>query len=749
MNNRKTAMCALVSMLILAGCASKKQNLTPDEIYSRKADSIIKLMTFEEKVGQLNLLTSDWDVTGPTMNSNYKSLIKEGKVGAIFNAFTVDYITGLQRIAVEDTRLGIPLLFGYDVVHGHRTIFPIPLAQAASWDLNLIQQSDRIAAIEASAEGINWTFAPMLDISRDPRWGRVAEGAGEDTYLGSQIAKVRVKGFQDSSLSADNTVLACVKHFAAYGAPQGGRDYNTVDMSDRSLFEYYLPPYKAAVEAGAGSVMTSFNEINGIPSSANHWLLTGLLHNQWGFNGLVVTDYTGVTELMKHGVAADSADAAQVAINAGVDMDMQSEAYLHNMKKLVESGKVSEATLNQSVKNVLIAKYRLGLFDDPYRYCNKEREKNEIMTPKARALARDFVAKSCVLLKNENQVLPIPAKVKSIAVIGPLANSKQDMLGNWSAAGRGEDCITVFEAVSEQAKALGINCNYLPGVQLNGDDRSGFDAAIRLAKQSDFVILTIGEFGWMSGEASSRTNIQIPGVQVELAQALIKTGKPVAVVLFNGRPLDLTNLDAIAPCILETWFGGTEAGHGISDILFGIKVPSGKITMTFPRNVGQVPIYYNMKNTGRPINPADPDYKFTSRYIDSKASPLYPFGYGLSYTTFEYSNLLLDKKEMDANGSIKIQVTVKNTGNYDGEEVVQLYIRDLVGSVTRPVKELKGFKKVFIPKGQSVHVEFTISPDDLRFYNQQMQFVFEPGKFQVWVGANSQDDRLNNYFEII
>ncbi len=704
----------------------------------------MKLMTFDEKIGQLSLYTSGYDITGPVMSQDYKKLIKQGRVGGIFNAYGAGYVSELQKLAVEETRLGIPLIFGYDVIHGQRTIFPIPLGQAASWDTASIEEAEHIAAVEATAEGVNWTFAPMVDIARDPRWGRVMEGAGEDTWLGSLIAKVRVRGFQGNDLGLPNTLMACVKHFAAYGAPQAGRDYNTVDMSERSLYEWYLPPYKAAVDAGVGSVMTSFNEIAGVPSSSNKWLLKDLLRDQWGFNGFIVSDYTSINELIPHGVAKDSAQAGELAINAGLDMDMQGNIYNTYLKELVDSGKVSMSVINKAVENVLVAKYKLGLFDDPYRYCNPEREQTDILLPEYRAFAREFVAKSCVLLKNWNKTLPLSKDVKSIAVIGPLGNSKKDMLGSWSAAGRAEDCVTLLEGIKNKVGS-GVKINYLNGCAVDSTDQTDITGAVRLARQSDVVILALGESAGMSGEAASRAFIGLPGDQLELAKAIIQVKKPTVVVLFNGRPLAIPELDKDAPAILETWFGGVEAGNGVADVLFGDYNPSGKITMSFPRNVGQIPVFYNTKNTGRPVDPQHPDLKFKSRYTDSPNSPLYPFGYGLSYATFEYSDVKLNKISFSPTDTIKASVEVTNTGGFDGEEVVQLYIRDLVGNVTRPVKELKGFSKVMIHQGERKTVRFNLTPNDLRYYHQDMSYTWEPGEFTLFIGPNSATENGVNF----
>lgn len=706
----------------------------------QRADSLLKLMTLEEKIGQLTLFTSDWAVTGPSIRNDYLQLIREGKVGAVFNAYSVDYVTKLQKAAVEGSRLHIPLLFGYDVIHGHRTIFPVPLGQAASWDLAAIQKSESIAAAEATAEGINWTYAPMVDIARDPRWGRVMEGSGEDTWLGCRIAEARVKGFQGKDFSQNNTLLACVKHFAAYGAPQAGRDYNTVDMSDRSLYEWYLPPYKAAVDAGAASVMTSFNEIAGVPSTSNKWLLTDLLRNQWKFDGFVVTDYTSINELINHGVAADSAQAGELSINAGVDMDMQGSIFLNKLSALVKSQKVSEKTIDEAVKRVLEAKFKLGLFENPYKYCDKNREKNEIMRPESQTFAREFAAKSCVLLKYSKNVLPIAKNIKSVAIIGPLADARADMMGSWSAAGQGDKCVSLLMGIQSK---LGnrAQINVAKGCNINDKDESFINAAIEAAKKSDVVVLALGESAAMTGEAASRSNLSLPGIQQKLAEAMIKIGKPTVVVLFNGRPLAIPELDSIAPAILEVWFGGTQAGNGIADVLFGDYNPAGKLTMTFPRNIGQIPIYYNTKSTGRPIDPAQPGEKYKSRYLDVSNAPLYPFGYGLSYTTFRYADIRLNKPTYEHADQIEASVDITNTGKYDGEEVVQLYIHDLVGEVTRPVKELKGFQKLMIKKGETRTVTFMLPTSELSYYHQDMSHTWDTGKFELFIGTNSEETK--------
>ena len=701
---------------------------------SLKVETLMSQMTVQEKIGQLSLFASGWGVSGPSLDSNYKQHIREGKVGAILNAKTVDYVRSLQRIAVEESRLKIPLIFGLDVIHGYSTIFPIPLAQAASWDLEAIEKADQIAAKEASAGGINWTFAPMVDIARDPRWGRVSEGAGEDTWLGSQIAKARVRGFQGHGYRDGMHIMACEKHFAAYGAPLAGRDYNTVDMSPLSLYEYYLPPYKACVDAGVASVMTSFNEINGVPSTSNQWLLTDLLRKDWGFNGFVVTDYVAINELINHGVAEDLKSAAELALNAGVDMDMEGGVFLGYLPVLLKENIVSIHKIDEAVRRILSAKIQLGLFDDPYRFCNKHREQTEILTKENQEFARRLVSECCVLLKNERHTLPVPQTIKTLAVIGPLADARKEMLGNWKAAGDWNKCITLIEGIRNRCGAS-VEVVYEKGCNINDTDLAGIQSAVKLASNADYVILALGESEDMSGEAASRSDIDLPGVQNQLADAVIKAGKPTVVVLFNGRPLAISHLNEIAPAILETWFGGTQAGNGITDVLFGDVNPSGKITMSFPRNTGQIPVFYNTKNTGRPFDPAKPDEKYVSRYLDCANSPLYPFGFGLSYTRYTYSDI---KAEVRGN-TILISSNVTNTGDRDGEEVVELYIQDKVGTITRPVKELKGFKKLLIRKGETVHVSFSITADDLSFYHPDLKKYWEPGEFKAFVGGSSED----------
>ncbi|OMP80378.1 MULTISPECIES: beta-glucosidase BglX [unclassified Chitinophaga] len=759
MNSRKRILTGLLALSI-AGGTTTAQTKTNQNGKQAFINNLIKKMTLEEKIGQLNLLTSEMDVTGPFMNAGYKKDIEDGRCGSIFNAYTPQYTRQLQDMAMK-TRLKIPLLFGYDVIHGHKTIFPIPLGEACTWDMALMEKSARIAAVEASADGLQWTYSPMVDIARDPRWGRVAEGVGEDTWYGVQVAKAKVKGYQGTDLSLNNTILACVKHFALYGAVEAGRDYNTVDMSRQKMYEYYLPPYKAAVDAGVATVMTSFNEVDGIPATGNKWLMTDLLRRQWGFKGFVVTDYTAINEMMAHGVG-DEYKVGELALNAGVDMDMQGSVYTRQLAKLVADKKITMAQVDTCVYRILSAKYDLGLFKDPYLYCDNERPAKEILTPENRATAREIGARSIVLLKNQQELLPLKKGAK-IALIGPLADSKRDMIGNWSAAGDYTKSITLLEGIKQKLGGAG-NVTYLRGAHYTNDttllkralqkavltaedtaNSAGMLAeAVALAQQSDIVVLALGESYGMSGEAASRSNISIPENQEKLLRAVYATGKPVVLVLMNGRPLTLEWEDAHIPAIVETWFLGTEAGNSIADVLFGDYNPAGKLTMTFPRSVGQIPIYYNHKNTGRPEDPAN---KYSSKYLDITNEPLYPFGYGLSYTKFTYGPVQLDKNQLkqSATGNVKVSVAVTNSGNYDGEEVVQLYIRDKVASVTRPVKELKNFKKIFLKKGETRTVTFELSVNDLKFYNKDLKYVSEPGDFSVFVGGNSRDTQSADF----
>ena len=711
------------------------QKKTIDE----RVDSVLSKMTLDEKIGQLNQYSSRFE-TGThvkRLNDSNEELVKKGEVGSFLNIFGAEDTRQVQRIAVEESRLKIPLLFGLDVIHGFKTTFPIPLAEASSWDPSVVEKSARMQAIEASASGLQWTFNPMVDIARDPRWGRITEGSGEDPYLGSVMGAARVRGYQGSDLSLPNTVASCAKHFAAYGGAEGGRDYNTVDVSERTLREVYLRPFKAAIDAGAVTVMASFNEISGVPSSANKFLLTKILRDEWKFDGFVVSDWNSVGELITHGMAANLKQAAELCINAGLDMDMQSDGYHTNLKQLVEEGKVSVETINKSVARILKVKFELGLFDDPYRYCDVEREKRTVRSKEMFDAALDVARKSIVLLKNDNDLLPLKKDIKKIAVIGPLGNSKFEPLGSWSQQGDSSDVVTVVEGLKNKLGDTPIM--YAQGCSIKGDSKDGFAKAIETAKNADVVILVIGESRDMSGEAHSRASIDLPGVQVELAKEIYKTGKPVVVVLMNGRPLTINWIAENIPAVVEAWFLGAESGNAIADVLFADINPSGKLPVTFPRSVGQIPLYYNHKNTGRPYDPTNLKMRYSSSYIDLNNTPLFPFGYGLSYTKFSYSNLTLSSTKLKANGSIKVGVDITNSGKVAGEEVVQLYIRDLVGSVTRPVKELKDFTKIALNPGETKHVEFIITPDKLKFFDINMNYVAEPGEFKVFVGGNSVD----------
>ncbi|MCF1190046.1 glycoside hydrolase family 3 C-terminal domain-containing protein [Mangrovimonas sp. AS39] len=717
----------------LTGIISWSQN------YEAKVDSLMKLMTLQEKIGQTVMYSGSWDQTGPIVGTDNGRYIREGNLGAMLNAFTVKGTRDLQKIAIEESRLGIPLLFGYDVIHGHRTIFPINLGMSCSWDLNMVEESSRIAAEEASAEGLHWTFAPMVDISREPRWGRISEGAGEDVYLGSQIAKAYVKGFQGDDLSQPNTILACAKHYVAYGAAQAGRDYHTVNMGEGELRNVYLPPFKATVDAGVETFMSAFNELNGVPTSGNKFTLRDILRDEWNFKGFVVSDYTSINELVPHGFAKDSIDAARIGMNAGVDMDMVGKLYHHFLKDLVEEGQVPERYVDDACKRILLAKYKLGLFEDPYRYINEERENTTKYKPEFLAKAREIAAASSVLLQNNREALPLSKSTNKIAFIGPLVKDEYDIIGNWAAKGdRQGKAVSVFEGISEYLKSNQIL--YAKGCDILKDDESGFAEAISVSKQAEEIVLVMGEGHHMSGEAASRTNLKIPGLQPKLIKKIREANpdKKITLVIMNGRPLNLSEEVGLVDAILEVWFPGTMGGAATADLLFGEVNPSGKLSVTFPRNVGQVPIYYNMKNTGRPIPETNPKEDYKSNYIDVPNSPLFSFGYGLSYTQFTYSNLTLSSKTLNANGTLKASVTITNSGNMDGHEIVQLYIHDKVGSVTRPVKELKGFKKIFLKKGESKKVSFSISIEDLKFYNSDMIFGVEPGEFEIAIAPNSE-----------
>ena len=758
---RRTSVLLAAAFLSTAAIQAQK---SPQDM-DRFIDALMKKMTVEEKIGQLNLPVSGEIVTGQAQNSDVAKKIEQGLVGGLLNLKGVEKIRDVQKLAIEKSRLGIPLIFGMDVVHGYETIFPIPLGLSCSWDMEAIRKSARVAAIEASADGISWTFSPMVDISRDPRWGRVSEGNGEDPFLGGAIAKAMVSGYQgidlNNQLKRNDEIMACVKHFALYGAGEAGRDYNTVDMSRNRMFNDYMYPYQAAVDAGVGSVMASFNEIDGIPATANKWLMTDVLRKQWGFDGFVVTDFTGISEMIAHGIG-DLQTVSARALNAGVDMDMVSEGFTGTIKKSIDEGKISMETLDKACRRILEAKYKLGLFDNPYKYCDLKRPKRDIFTKEHRDAARKIAGESFVLLKNDksgssaNPTLPLK-KEGTVAVIGPLANTRSNMPGTWSVAARLNDYPSVYEGLKEMMKGK-VNITYAKGSNLISDaayeeratmfgrslnrdnrtDKEMLDEALKVAANADVIIAALGESSEMSGESSSRTNLALPDVQRTLLEALLKTGKPVVLTLFTGRPLTLTWEQEHVPAILNVWFGGSEAAYAIGDVLFGDVNPSGKLTMTFPKNVGQIPLFYNHKNTGRPLLEGKWFEKFRSNYLDVDNDPLYPFGYGLSYTNFQYSDITLSAPTMGQDGSVTAMVTVTNTGKYDGAEVVQLYIRDLVGSITRPVKELKGFDKIFLKAGESKTVSFKITPELLRFYDYELNYVAEPGDFDIMIGGNSQ-----------
>lgn len=746
----KLSKAIIASCLVAAAfTASAQQHDAKMDAY---VSNLMSKMTIDEKIGQLNLPAIGFDITGPVLSQGVEEKIQKGLVGGVFNTYTPAAVRKLQAYAITKTRLKIPLLFGYDVIHGHKTIFPIPLGLSSSWDMPLIEQTARAAGDEASADGLNWVFSPMVDITRDPRWGRVSEGGGEDTWLGSQIAKAMVKGYQGKGLGNNDAVMACVKHFALYGAVEAGRDYNVVDMSDRKMFETYLPPYKAAVDAGAGSVMSSFNEVNGVPAAANKWLLTDLLRKQWGFDGMVATDYTAIMELMQHGVGNEE-QVAKLALEAGNDMDMVSEIYLNRLKQLVDEKKLDVSYIDQACRRVLEAKYKLGLFTDPYKFVSEQRAKTQIMNADKLQLAKEAAEKSMVLLKNQNNTLPLKAGA-NIAFVGPLVKDQRNLIGNWSGAGDWKKAISVWDALQKQYPANSFTyakgCNILDDQKLIGklnphdaqivaDSKTPqqlIDEAVAAAKNASVVVALLGEPFGMTGEAASRSDISLPANQVALLKALKATGKPIVLVLMNGRPLTLPWEDANMDAILETWFGGTRAGDAIADVLFGKYNPSGKLSMTFPRSVGQIPIYYSAKNTGRPI---DEQQKYTSKYLDIPNTPLYPFGYGLSYTTFSYSDIKLDKTSITADGKLTATVTITNTGKLAGQETAELYTRDMIGSVTRPLKELKGFQKVFLQAGESKTISFTLGTDDLRFYDINMKYTYEPGDFKLFIGGSSQD----------
>jgi beta-glucosidase len=754
----RTPKPLLVALLYFLAVSTQMTTVTAqrpaDDKMNAYITGLMNRMTLDEKIGQLNLPGAGDITTGQAANSGIAGQIGKGEVGGLFNIKSEAKIREVQRIAVEKSRLKIPLIFGMDVIHGYETVFPIPLGLSCSWDMTEIEKSARVAATEASADGICWTFSPMVDISRDPRWGRIAEGAGEDPYLGSQVARAMVKGYQ-RDLSGNSDIMACVKHFALYGAAEAGRDYNTTDMSPVRMFNEYLPPYKAAIDAGAGSVMASFNDVNGIPATANKFLLTDVLRRRWGFKGFVVTDYTGINELTAHGLG-DLQTVSALALNAGVDMDMVGEGFLTTLKRSLSQGKVTQAEIDFACRKVLEAKYKLGLFTDPYKYCDDKRAATEIFTPANRAVARSIAADCFVLLRNKGNVLPLK-KTGTIALIGPLADNKENMPGTWSVAADFSRSISVLQGLHDVA-GDGVKIVYSQGSNLDADSlfamRAGMfgkalhwdsrpaeairQDALNTASQADVIVACLGESAEMTGESSSRSDIGIPKIQEELLKALLKTGKPVVLVLFTGRPLTIKWENESVPAILDVWFGGTEAGHAIADVLFGDVNPSGKLSTTWPQNVGQIPLYYNHMNTGRPLEGAW-FQKFRSNYLDVSNDPVYPFGYGLSYTHFTYSDLTLSSSSLKGRQTLKAGITVTNDGSVDGKEVVQLYIRQLVGSITRPVKELKGFQKIMLKAGESRKVSFVITPEDLKFYNNDLKYDWEAGDFVIMIGGNSRD----------
>jgi len=714
---------------------------------AQKVEALLKKMTLAEKIGQLNQYNGDWAATGPvtTEVGNKLDAIKRGEVGSVLNITGVEHTRVFQEAAMQ-SRLKIPLLFGQDVIHGYSVTFPIPLAEAASWDLPAIERSARIAATEAAAGGVHWTFAPMVDIARDPRWGRVMEGAGEDPYLGSLIAAARVKGFQGKGLGSLDAVMACAKHFTAYGAAIGGRDYNSVDMSLRTLWEVYLPPFKAALDAGAATFMNSFNDLNGIPATGNRYLQRDILKDKWGFKGFVVSDWGSIGEMINHGYAKDNYEAAEEAINAGNDMDMESRSYIHNLAKLVADKKVSVATIDEAVRRILTKKFEMGLFDDAFRFSNADREKRVLNAAEHVEAARDIARKSIVLLKNQNQVLPLSRNLNAIAIIGPLAKLKSEMKGFWSLnIGDEKDIVSLYEGMQQQAGKTKLL--YARGCDITDTSRAGFNEAYQTAMQADVVVMAMGERFDMTGEAKSRSNIHLPGVQEDLIRAVMATGKPVVVLLMAGRPMVFNWTADHVPAILYTWWLGNQAGNAIADVLYGNYNPGGKLPITFPRTEGQIPIYYNHYNTGRPAR-NDNDVNYTSAYIDLPNSPKYAFGHGLSYTTFAYSNLKFSKKSMLKNESITVSFDLQNTGKVAGEEVAQLYLRDMVSQPIRPIKELKDFRKIMLQPGETKTITFTIDKEKLAFYNEQLERITQPGEFRVMIGSASDDIRLQDSFTL-
>jgi len=713
--------------------------------HPEKVDSVLALMTMEEKVGQLNLLSSGFAETGPVLSEEYRDMIFESKLGGVFNAHTVEHTLDLQRIAVEETRLGIPLLFAFDVIHGHRTIFPVPLAESATWDPELIRKASRIAAKEASAAGLHWTFTPMIDISPDPRWGRIVESQGEDPLLNARFGVARIEGFQGDDLYDVTTILATAKHFAAYGVPEAGRDYNTVDISERTLREFHLPPFKAAVEADVRTFMTAFNEYDGVPATGSDFLFNRILRDEWGFDGFVVTDYTAIMEMMPHGYARDEAHAAELSINANVDMDMMSQIFLNELPGLVDQGIVHEEQVDMAVARILDMKFELGLFDDPYRYSDYDREAETIMREDFLEFALEVAQKSIVLLKNEEQALPLSKDAGHIAVIGPLGDNQYDLLGSWSAAGEWSDNVTLLQGI-RNAVPENVRVSHADGapLDLHDDSRAGFEEALRLARQADVVIMALGEGRHMSGEAASRTTLNLPGAQQDLLEAVHATGTPVVLVLIAGRPLDIRWADEHIPAIVNAWYLGTRSGDAIASVLFGDHNPGGKLTISWPYNVGQIPNYYYAKKTGRPM---DPDQRYTSKFIDAPNAPLYPFGYGLSYTTYEYDNLQLSETGISNEGRLSVSVDVTNTGDVTGDEIIQLYTRKMVASVTRPVRQLRDFTRITLEPGETRTVVFELDAAQLYYLDQQLEPVLESGTVMVYVGPNVAET-LEASFEV-
>lgn len=761
----KQIIILILFISIFTGCEVNKKKSESDEKIDamkttainnktdKKVDSVLALMTLKEKIGQMNQYTGFWEVTGPAPDKGdqakrYKQL-KEGLVGSMLNVTGVDEVRKVQKIVVEESRLGIPLIIGYDVIHGYKTLSPIPLAESASWDLEAIKKSAKVAATEASATGINWTFAPMVDISRDARWGRVMEGAGEDPYLGSKIAYARIKGFQGDDLSATNTVAACAKHFAAYGFIEAGREYNTADIGTSTLYNIVLPPFHAAVQADVKTFMNSFNELNGIPATGNKFLQREILKGAWNFKGFVISDWSSIGEMITHGYAKDGEQAAELAVNAGSDMDMESVVYIKFLEALVKEGKVDEKLIDDAVRRILKVKFELGLFDDPYKYCDQEREKQIIGSKENNDAVLDMAKRSIVLLKNENKLLPLKKQGLNIALIGSLANDKNSPLGSWRAAAEDNSAVSVLEGLQKYTgnkivhkkgvRLVDGKATFVNELHINTTDRTGFAEAIKAAKNKDVVIMVLGEYAFQTGEGRSRTSIDLPGLQQELLEEIYKVNKNIVLVLMNGRPLAITWADEHIPAIVESWHLGTQSGNAIAQILYGDYNPAGKLPMTFPRSLGQIPIYYNHKNTGRPTLQS-PDMVFWSHYSDQSNDPLYEFGYGLSYTSFKYDNLKLSKSKFAKDEEIEVSVRLTNTGGIEGEEVVQLYIRDLIGSVTRPVRELKGFEKVSLKAGESKTVTFKLNAEKLQFYTANNKWEVEPGDFDIWIGGSSNAD---------